>query len=257
MLAVSPIPAFRDNYIWAIRLPESQPRFAIVDPGDAQPVYRFLEQTEGSLEAILVTHHHGDHVGGIRELLRHHRVPVYGPRAESIPGCSHPLDAGDLVHLAGERIRFRVMAVPGHTRGHIAYVGDDALFCGDTLFAGGCGRLFEGTPAQMHESLTRLAALPGHLRVYCAHEYTVANLRFAAQVDPDNAVLAARRTEVDRLRARGEPTVPSLLALEHASNPFLRTHAPALQSAAATYRGHRPTDPAETFAALREWKDGF
>lgn len=257
------VPAFDDNYLWLVLSPD-QRRAAVVDPGDAQAIEQALSSRGLSLDAILLTHHHRDHAGGVAALKARWSCPVYGPRGEAIEGVDHLLDEGDRVALPGLALQFTVTAVPGHTRGHIAYFAErldeadpPALFCGDTLFAGGCGRLFEGTPAQMLDSLTRLSALPDPTRVYCAHEYTLANLRFAVAVDPDNAELQARLAQAQARRARGESTVPGEMAAERATNPFLRTHLPALRAAATRHLGRAPADAAECFGAIRDWKNQF
>jgi hydroxyacylglutathione hydrolase len=258
MPSIIPIPAFRDNYIWLIREGSCA---AVVDPGDAAPVFACLDRERLALSAIVNTHHHGDHVGGNAALLARFPVPVFGPATEVIPGRTHALSGGDRVDIPGVRVTFDVLDVPGHTAGHIAYFGDvggaPVLFCGDTLFAGGCGRLFEGTPAQMWSSLARLAALPGETRAYCAHEYTLANLRFALAVEPGNAALSARIERDRARRERGLPTVPSTIAEERATNPFLRAGADAVRAAAAAHAGRPLPDDVASFAALREWKNGF
>lgn len=251
MLDISFIPAFKDNYIWLLHKGDEA---VVVDPGDAAPVKARLAALGVRLSAILITHHHADHQGGVSELLAAGAVPVYGPANESITGCTVPLAEGDRVSVLGETLE--VIDLPGHTAGHIAYAKPGVLFCGDTLFAGGCGRIFEGTPAQMFASLSKLAALPGDTRVYCAHEYTEANLRFAAAVEPDNPAVQARIAEVAALRARGEATVPSRLRDELETNPFLRSHVPAVAAAAAT-RGCASNEPLAVFTAIREWKNGF
>jgi hydroxyacylglutathione hydrolase len=196
-------------------------------------------------------------VGGNEDLLRRHPAPVYGPRDPRIPSVDRPVGDGDRVSLPELGLELRVLEVPGHTRSHIAYQGGGALYCGDTLFACGCGRLFEGTAAQMHASLQRLAALPPETRVYCAHEYTLANIRFALAADPENAALRARDAATRALRAAGRPTVPSTIAEERATNPFLRCQEAALAAAAGRQAGRRLADPEAVFAALREWKNGF
>jgi hydroxyacylglutathione hydrolase len=253
MLEIVPIPAFRDNYIWAICRGD---QVVVVDPGDAVPVQRFLAGRR--LAAILVTHHHQDHVGGVEALLAGfsgQELPVFGPGAESITGVTVALSGGERITLPGVGTRFEVLAVPGHTRGHIAYVGEGALFCGDTLFGAGCGRLFEGTPAQMHRSLAQFERLPGETQVYCAHEYTTQNLRFAVRVEPDNGDIAARVAQCAAARERGIPTVPSTLDEERRTNPFLRSTAPAVIRAAQA-RGAGGA-PVEVFAAMRAWRDEF
>lgn len=254
MMGVVPLPAFEDNYIWILR---EGGYAAVVDPGDASPVLDYLHREGLRLVAILATHHHGDHVGGNEDLLRHRRVPVYGPRDARIPSVDRAVAEGDRVSLAELGLELQVLEIPGHTRSHIAYFGAGGLYCGDTLFACGCGRLFEGTPAQMHASLQRLAALPSPTRVYCGHEYTLANIRFARVVDPDNEALRAREAAAQALRAAGRPTLPSAIGEERATNPFLRCGEPALVSAAERHAGTRLDDGISVFAALREWKNGF
>ncbi|TAM46238.1 MAG: hydroxyacylglutathione hydrolase [Gammaproteobacteria bacterium] len=256
MTSVLHVPAFEDNYIWLIR-GVSPDRVAIVDPGDAVPVLDALARQNLVPVAILCTHHHGDHVGGVGELLARYDVPVYGPARERIPEITHRLSDGDRVRLDALGLEFEVLDVPGHTAGHIAYYGHGLLFCGDTLFSAGCGRLFEGTAEQMHRSLTRLAALPPDTAVYCAHEYTAANLRFALTVEPDNSHIRDYQRQVGERRARREPTVPSTIALERRVNPFLRVYEPAVHRAVAARAGHEPASDTETFALLRRWKDGF
>lgn len=253
-LHIEPVPAFTDNYLWLlVRGREA----AIVDPGDAAPVEARLQRDGLKLVAIVVTHHHPDHVGGVTALARRYGAHVYGPAGEDIPLRDTALVEGDAVEVVG--VRFEVLDVPGHTRGHIAYYSPDQkiLLCGDTLFAGGCGRLFEGTPAQMHASLAKLARLPGDTRVYCAHEYTLANLRFARAVEPDNAALAERWRACEEARARGEPTVPSTIAEERATNPFLRTDVPAVRAAAEAQQPGAGASSVSTFAAIRAWKNRF
>ena len=274
-LVIIPVPALKDNYVWLIRRGRAA---VVVDPGDAEPVEAALAQHDLSLDAILLTHHHLDHMGGVDALVSVRsaarpaaRLPIYGPASETIDCVTQPLHDGDRVTLASLGIAFDVLSVPGHTRGHIAYFcaapgtsTDKAasfaaplLFCGDTLFACGCGRLFEGTAAQMHASLTRHAALPGATRVYCAHEYTLANIRFARVVEPANAALAVRETEAIATRARGEPTLPSTIQIERATNPFLRGEVGAVRQAAASMERGADTNSVDTFAALRKWKDVF
>ncbi len=228
-----------------------------VDPGDAAPVLEFLERQDLTLAAILCTHHHADHVGGVIELTRAHSVPVYGPANDAIKGVTDRVREGDTVTLPALGVSFRVLEIPGHTRDHIAYVNDELLFCGDTLFAAGCGRLFEGTPAQMHRSLSRLAALPEATQVYCGHEYTLANLRFALTVEPENRDAIAYREQAQALRARGEPTLPSTIGRERRVNPFLRASVPAVRDAVERQTGERLTDDVAVFAAIRRWKDSY
>jgi len=257
MQPVLHVPAFEDNYIWLIR-GQSTRQAAIVDPGDAEPVVEALERHGLTPVAILCTHHHGDHTGGNNDLLeKYGNLEIYGPGDENIPGRTHIVRDGDHLNLDSLGVELEVLRVPGHTRGHVAYFGQGWLFCGDTIFSAGCGRLFEGTAAQMHASLTRLAALPGDTKIYCAHEYTRANLRFAAAVEPNSTQIANYRSEVENLRARDEPTVPSTLARELEINPFLRSHVPAVRAAAENHAGRPLADPEAVFAEVRRWKDNF
>jgi hydroxyacylglutathione hydrolase len=250
-MQIEPLLAFEDNYIWALR---TNGRAAIVDPGDATPVLRFLQQSGDRLDAILVTHRHSDHVDGIAELVARFDVPVFGPAKEAQAVVTRPLHDGTCIQVLG--VDFTVLDVPGHTLGHVAYYAREVgLFCGDTLFGAGCGRVFEGTLPQMHASLVRLAALPTDTLVYCAHEYTQSCLRFAKTVEPTNAAIDARIAAVAAQRAAGLPSVPSTLAEELATNPFLRWTAPAVIAAAATRLRHGPTTDAETFGAIRLWRD--
>lgn len=248
------VPAFSDNYIWLLRQGDA---VAVVDPGQAAPVLQLVRVRGWSLAAILLTHHHPDHVGGVEELLAWQAAPVYGPADEAIPVVDRPLRHGDRVPLTALGLDLEVIDVGGHTHGHIAYHGGGCVFTGDALFAGGCGRIFEGTPAQMWGALSRLAVLPAPTRVYCAHEYTAANLRFAQAVEPDNPALAQRVDDVAQRRAQGLPTVPSSIALELQTNPYLRVREPAVVAAAERFRGQRLDGDLAVFAALRAWKDGF
>lgn len=252
---IIPLPAFTDNYIWAwLHGGEA----TVVDPGDAAPVQAWLADTGARLTTILVTHWHPDHTGGIERLKAAGDVTIYGPAAESarIPTLDHALQEGDALTAGG--LRFTVMEVPGHTLGHIAYFADTSppvLFCGDTLFHTGCGRLFEGTPEQMYASLGKLGACPDDTRVYCTHEYTLANLAFARSVEQDNATLAAVEDEAKGLRETGQPTLPTTVGAQRRSNPFLRTHEAALQRAIAARGDALPASAVEAFARLREMKD--
>lgn len=253
---IIPIPAFSDNYLWLLH--DGQ-RALVVDPGDAEPVQRALQENGLRLESILVTHHHADHTGGVDALREATGALVYGPAREPVPGPFHKLVDGDRVQALG--LDFEVIDVPGHTAGHIAFYtpevdGRPLLFCGDTLFSGGCGRLFEGTPAQMLASLDRLAALPGNTRVCCTHEYTLSNLRFALAVEPDNSELIGYHASCAGLRQRGQPTLPTSIAQELLINPFLRTRQATVIAAARRF------DPAAhddntVFAAIRQWKNQF
>lgn len=246
--------AFADNYIWTIR---DATHAAVVDPGDAAPVIEYLEREGLELAAILNTHHHADHVGGNAALLARWQVPVYGPRDERIAEVSERVGDGEQVTLPHFGVRFEILEIPGHTRSHIAFLGDGMLFCGDTLFAAGCGRLFEGTPEQMHASLTRLAHAPDATQVYCGHEYTVSNVRFARAAEPGNAALVALEQRAAALRARDQPTLPSDIGQEKATNPFLRVRETEVIAGASRYAGKALSDPVSVLAALREWKNNF
>ncbi len=255
-MKLAAVAAFTDNYIWMLH---DGVDAIVVDPGDSTPVLEALAEHSLRLAGILVTHHHGDHVGGLEALRPHLHGPIYGPARENIPKPCTPVEAGDLVQVLG--LSFTVIDVPGHTAGHIAFYAEPAgeaplLFCGDTLFSGGCGRLFEGTPAQMLASLDQLAALPGATRVCCTHEYTLSNLRFARAVEPDNPVLARYSAECEAKRARQLPTLPSSIALEREINPFLRSRQAAVTAAVQTFDTAARTETA-VFGALREWKNQF
>ena len=254
MLRVAPVPAFRDNYIWVMHDDVSA---AVVDPGDASPVLDFLSAQKLQLTAILNTHHHADHVGGNAELLRHFPDPVYGPRNEPIAQLTHRLAEGDRVDLTPLDLTLEVLDIPGHTAGHIAFHGGGYLFCGDTLFACGCGRLFEGTAAQMLNSLGNLSRLAPETEVYCGHEYTQANIRFARRVEPDNQALREREIREAKKRAADLPTLPTTLGLECVTNPFLRCDHASVSGAVAAEAGISLNGVVPVFAALREWKNHF
>ncbi|TKD45501.1 hydroxyacylglutathione hydrolase [Azotobacter chroococcum] len=258
MVRIDALPAFQDNYIWLLQAPASQ-HLAVVDPGEAAPVLAWLEANPGwQLTDILITHHHADHIGGVETLRQATGARVLGPDDERIPAVDLRLRDGERIEVLG--CTFRVLEVPGHTRSHIAYFHDAAqpwLFCGDTLFAAGCGRLFEGTPSQMHQSLRRLAGLPEATLVYCTHEYTLSNLRFAQAVEPDNPAIARRLAEVSAWRAAGRSSLPSNLALERDTNPFLRTGETSIKEKMARRSGRASIDPDQVFAELRGWKDNF
>ncbi|MFC4727028.1 hydroxyacylglutathione hydrolase [Coralloluteibacterium thermophilus] len=253
--SLRPLPALDDNYIWLLVSPAGDA--LVVDPGEAAPVLRAVADEGLRPRGILLTHHHGDHIGGVEALLERFDVPCVAPHDPRIPRASRRVGAGDRAAFDAPDVAFEVIEVPGHTRSHVAYHAPGVLFCGDTLFSLGCGRLFEGSAPQMLASLDRLAALPDHTAVCAAHEYTQSNAVFARAVDPDNPRLAERAAQVDAQRARGLPTLPTRLADERACNPFLRVDAPAVIAALARHLGQAPAGRAERFAALRAWKDGF
>jgi hydroxyacylglutathione hydrolase len=257
MIQIDALPAFTDNYLWLLQ-DTAKRHCAVVDPGDAAPVFAWLAANPGwQLTDILVTHHHQDHVGGVAQLKQATGARVYGPATENIPARDIALEDNASIEVLG--LELAVFAVPGHTLGHIAYyqASQGLLFCGDTLFAAGCGRLFEGTPAQMHHSLSRFAALPDATQVYCAHEYTLSNLRFAQAVEPDNQDIAQRMQHAQGLRAQNIPTVPSNIALEKRTNPFLRVHETSVKQKADERNPGASTSAVAVFAALRAWKDKF
>lgn len=253
-LQIRPIPALRDNYIWLLRKGRQA---VVVDPGEAAPVLDYLAEQALSLSAILVTHHHADHTGGIGALLQHHPCPVFAPARDGIAETSVPLQDGDEVSLSDLALTLQVLGVPGHTHGHVAYYGAGALFCGDTLFGCGCGRLFEGTFQEMYDSLTRLSALPADTQVYSAHEYTETGIHFALTIEPGNAALHQRALAIGKARQAGQPTVPFTLAEELATNPFLRTQAAEVIAAASEHADHPLVQPVEVFTVLRQWRDGY
>jgi len=262
-IQIQQIPAFDDNYLWLVH--DSQ-NAIIVDPGDAVPVAAYLNQHNLNLCAILITHHHADHIGGVMELLRQAKspIPVFGPLADQksgrIPMITNGCTDGASVVIPELDLTFQVLEVPGHTSTHIAYYASalSSLFCGDTLFAGGCGRLFEGTPAQMLNSLNKIAALPAATQIYCAHEYTLSNLRFAVAAEPNNAALQTRYKQVIAARDKGISTVPSQLGTELQTNPFLRSGSTdIIHTLVANKKINDNTDPVHVFAAVREWKNTF
>lgn len=256
-LSVRPVRAFTDNYIWLITAPRRPSHVVAVDPGDAAPVIDELRNSGASLAAILLTHHHADHIGGVGELLELGPVPVIGPDDGRIARRTRTVRDGERCDLPDLGLGFDILHVPGHTLTHIAFFGHGALFCGDTLFSAGCGRLFEGTAPQMNASLGRLRELPAETRVYCGHEYTLANLRFALNVEPDNRAALAYRDRVQALRAQGAPSLPSTISLEIEVNPFLRCDVPGVRTTAAAHAGRPLADTAEVFGVLRDWKDQF
>lgn len=256
-LSVRPVRAFSDNYIWLIESPRDPAQVVVVDPGDAEPVIAELRGSGASLAAILLTHHHADHIGGVGALLRERPVPVIGPDDARIPHRTRTVRDAERCELPDLGLAFEILHVPGHTLSHIAFWGHGALFCGDTLFSAGCGRMFEGTPTQMSASLSRLGNLPPATLMFCGHEYTAANLRFALAVDPKNEAALEYRDTVAGVRAADAPSLPSTMALEIRINPFLRCDDAAVRAAAETHAGRSLDGRAEVFGALRAWKDQF
>jgi hydroxyacylglutathione hydrolase len=256
MINVWPIQVLGDNYVWVLQTPHSH-TVALVDPGDGERVLAELRSRGLRPVAVLITHHHADHTGGLGVLVDHFRTPVYGPSRERIRWVDHPVEGGRSLRLETLDLDLEVLDVPGHTAAHLAYRAPDAVFVGDVLFAGGCGRIFEGTPAEMYSSLRRLAGLAPSTAVYCAHEYTVSNLRFAREVEPANSDLEIRLDRALAQRRRGEPTVPSTIDLELRTNPFLRCGEPTVIEAAGRYAGRPMGDEVEVFATIRAWKDGW
>jgi hydroxyacylglutathione hydrolase len=254
-LGVRAVRAFTDNYIWLIEA--SGNRLIAVDPGEAPPVIAELERSGSSLAAILLTHHHHDHIGGVADLLAADPVRVIGPTDSRIPWGIETVGDGDRCEFPDLGLGFDILHVPGHTLSHIAFFGHGALFSGDTLFSAGCGRMFEGTPQQMWASLSRLRNLPPETLMYCGHEYTAANLRFALTAEPANSAALEYRDRVARMRASDQPTLPSPLSLERLVNPFLRCDVPELRQAAAAHAGRPLQTDDEVFGTLRAWKDQF
>ena len=253
-MQIHAVAAFKDNYIWVL---ENGREAVAVDPGDARPVERFLDERSLALAAVIGTHHHADHVGGLEELVQRWKCPTFGPKNEVSQHLDTRLVEGDRITLPGVGVSLRTLDIPGHTAGHIALEGDGMLFCGDTMFACGCGRLFEGTPAQMVRSLGKLAALPPETRVYCGHEYTLANIAFAEAVEPGNRAIAERKARESAKRSRGMPTLPSTVGEELATNPFLRCAEPEVIASAERHAGRRLDGAVEVFAEIRTWKNNF
>lgn len=256
MNTITPILAFSDNYIWLIQNPESNAAI-IVDPGDGQVVLDELKKKDCNLKAILVTHHHYDHSGGLSELLKHFTVPIYGPQNDFIPSVSNPVKEGDSINIEGFDEIIHVLDIPAHTKGHIAFYTKDFVFVGDTLFSGGCGRLFEGTAEQMFNALLKLSKLPDETRVYCGHEYTEKNLRFARLIEPNNMILKQHYEDVLQSRKENKPTIPSTIGLEKEINPFLRCHIDNVKLKAEEHAGRMLASPIDVLATLRKWKDRF
>jgi hydroxyacylglutathione hydrolase len=256
-IEIKPIASLKDNYIWAI-IDNNAREVIIIDPGDAKPVEAFLKQHSLRLSAILITHHHWDHTNGVSELKKRYNPMVYAPAHDNVKDADILLtESSDGIEFLKQSLSFSILDIPGHTLGHIAYYSPGMLFCGDTLFAAGCGRLFEGTAEQLYTSLQKMAALPNDTKVYCAHEYTLNNLRFAAVVEPNNQAIQERIDQVTALQADNLPSLPSLLAEEKLTNPFLRCNVKDVIAAAEKFAGEKLSTPVEVFAALRKWKDGF
>lgn len=257
MFTVTPIPAFSDNYIWVISLPGNS-NVAVVDPGDAQPVNEYLISNQLNLTAILITHHHNDHTGGVNDLVETHNVPVYGPASSPFDGITHPLKDGDSVELLGSN--FEIREIPGHTLDHISYFSAQIrpqIFCGDTLFLAGCGRLFEGTAEQMLQAMKYFADLPDDTQIFCTHEYSLANLNFALAVEPDNNDIKEAISSCNALRADDKPTLPSTIQQEKKINPFMRTQHQDVITAANEFSAAQLESEIEIFASIREWKNQF
>jgi len=251
-IQIEAIKAFRDNYIWAVH---DGRHCVIVDPGEASGALAFLERHDLLLCGLLLTHHHHDHVGGVDEIRARHPAPAWGPDDPRMPGNLRVVGEGDSVSIEKPGLAFSVLETPGHTTSHIAFYGHDLLFCGDTLFSAGCGRLFEGTPAQMQDSIDKFIALPDSTRVYCAHEYTESNCRFARRVEPENEALARRCDQVADLRRRDRVTLPSTIEAEKTFNPFMRTREASVIAAAHRHEPGKADSPAAVFGVLRRWKD--
>jgi hydroxyacylglutathione hydrolase len=256
MLEIIPLPALKDNYIWLLKNKASG-HIAIVDPSEAAPVLNLVESEGLSPIAILITHHHWDHVGGITEITEKFDIPVYTPRSESVTGSTIPVGEGDTISLPELGMELNILDVPGHTSGAIAYYSEGMVFSGDTLFTAGCGRLFEGTPSQMNASLSKFKSLPDETLLYCGHEYTVSNLEFAANVEPDNLAIRQRLEQAIQTRKNNQPTVPASLKVEKETNPFLRCEEINVIEAASKFSGNSISEPADVFAAIRHWKDTF
>ncbi len=257
MLVIDPICAFKDNYIWIIH---NQNYAVVVDPGIAFPVIEYLQLKKLQLTTILVTHHHHDHTGGVANLLRSFNVPVYGPYNEFIATITHPLREGDLINLQEMPLNLTVIETPGHTQGHIAYYGSNPanmVFCGDTLFSCGCGRIFEGTSEQLYGSLQKLSQLPDDTLIYCTHEYTQNNIRFARVIDSKNSKLIELEIKAQELRNQNLPTIPTTLGLEKTVNPFLRCNQREIIHSAQKYSAKSLLDPLSVFTVLRDWKNNF
>lgn len=256
MIKIIPILSLQDNYIWAIVNTDSM-QIAVVDPGTAKPVLDYIKSQNLILTTILLTHHHNDHIGGVAELLKNFSVSVYGPKNQFISSVTKALRDGDIIQMPEYNMTLQAMEIPGHTLDHVAYFNNDLVFCGDTLFTGGCGKIFEGTPEQMFNSLQKLSHLPENTKIYCGHEYTVNNLKFALQVETDNTKLISRLEQSKDLREQNLPTVPSTMGEELATNPFLRVNQSGVRDSICAHINRYDCDEIDLFAALREWKNSF
>ena len=256
LIHIHPIPIFKDNYIWLIINPIKKKVIAI-DPGDSEPLQAYLQSNQLDLEAILITHHHWDHTQGIGVLKQKYNAVVYGPKNKQIDGLTHMVEEGDIIHIPSFETSFTILNIPGHTLDHIAFILPGLLFCGDTLFSAGCGRLFEGTPQQMYHSLQKLASLPDETKVFCTHEYTLQNLKFAQIVEPNNKRIQNKLSHVMALRQGNNSTLPSVIKEEKEVNPFLRCHVKEVVESVEKWAGVKLEDPIQIFKYLREWKDGF
>lgn len=254
-LTIYPVPTLKDNYVWII-INESEQCALVVDPGESQPVIDYLKKNQLNLRGVFITHHHWDHTNGIAELVKHYPVPVFASTQCPVPSITHRLSEHQTVNLDSFP-SFRVIDIPGHTLDHIAYYAPGILFCGDTLFSAGCGRIFEGTAEQLYSSLQKIMSLPDDTQIYCAHEYTLNNLRFSQQVEPDNIAINQHMRNVTLLRHKNEPTLPSRLKLEKEMNPFLRCHISAVIQRVEQYAEKSLPSSIEVFKVLRQWKDSF
>ena len=256
MLEIIPLTALKDNYIWML-INKINQCVAIVDPSEHEPVLEYIQSRNLNPIAILITHHHWDHVGGITGLTKKYNMPVYTPEKEFVEGSTNPVSEGDIISLPELDLEINILDVPGHTSGAIAYYTEKMVFSGDTLFTGGCGRLFEGSPTQMYSSLSKIKKLPTKTLVYCGHEYTIPNLQFAAAVEIDNKIIQRRLELAQKTRDENQPTVPATLEIEKQTNPFLRCNKQSVINTASMRAGRTLDNPAEVFATIRNWKDSF
>ena len=256
MIEIIPVTALKDNYIWLLENKINQST-VIVDPSEHEPVLKIIKTKGLNPVAILITHHHWDHVGGISGLVNEYEIPVYTPKKEVVTGSTNPVCEGDIINVPELELKIRVLDVPGHTSGAIAYYSEKMIFSGDTLFTGGCGRLFEGTPAEMYHSLTKIKELPDDTHIYCGHEYTVSNLKFASIVEENNESIQERLDISEQMRRSNQPAVPASLEIEKRTNPFLRCEEESVINAASERAGRKLDNPVEVFATIRNWKDSL